>query len=95
MTKKPPKPADLTSAPRFKAPRKDFDMANESIKDALRKISDAVMSEEDYEKYVQESSHAAVPVRFEYPAIANACAAIKVPTRLTDFHGKTRGRAHF
>jgi hypothetical protein len=31
-------------------------MANESIKDALLKISDAVMSEEDYNKYVKESS---------------------------------------
>jgi hypothetical protein len=138
-------------------------MANESIKDALLKISDAVMSEEDYNKYVKESSaektdrgagilfatnlenalrsaiiqrlniaedfhakifgfesalgtfshkiimahaiglygketrlnldlirlirnalaHAAVPVKFEYPAIANACAALNMPTRLT------------
>src|ERR1700730_13415422 len=160
MTKKPPKPADRPRAPRFRAPRKDFGMANESIKDALLKISDAVMSEEDY---VQESSaektdrgagilfatnlenalraaiirrlnigddfhakifgyeaalgtfsrkiimahaiglygketrsnldfirlirnalaHAAVPVKFEYHTIANACAAINIPTRMS------------
>jgi hypothetical protein len=164
MTKKPPKPSDRPSTPRFKPPKKDFGMANESIKDDLLKISDAVMSEEDYEKYVQESSaektdrgagilfatnlenalraaiirrlnitenfharifgyesalgtfsrkiimahaiglygketrsnldvirlirnalaHAAVPVKFEYPAIATACTAINIPTRLSE-----------